>query len=392
MKKLLILSNKVPYPSQDGSSIAMARLLEDLLALQTIEITYGALNTTKHYKDPKDFPAPIAQAINLEVFNVNTSPSISSALNNLCFSRAPYHSIRFFVRPMIDWLRGFEDNQFDFVLLEGAFMGDYLNEVQRVGRHCTLRAHNLEHRIWQRTSEAGINPLKNWYLTLQSKRLRKFEIGLVANVDTVWSISEEDKKWFEKINPKTTTIAVSIVEQELLSNLTPLTCFHLGALDWEPNLQGLDWFLTSVWPRVLKKIPNATFHIAGNNPPQRLQSEQSKNYTVHGRVPDAEEFAKSHGVAVVPLLAGSGIRIKMIMNASWAIPMVSTRIGAEGLFNESNRGVLLADSAEEFASALIELLTSPKNAATLGMQANRYILSGFGPESIQKNIASAWSI
>lgn len=370
----------------------MARLLEDLLALQTIEITYGALNTTKHYKDPKDFPAPIAQAINLEVFNVNTSPSISSALNNLCFSRAPYHSIRFFVRPMIDWLRGFEDNQFDFVLLEGAFMGDYLNEVQRVGRHCTLRAHNLEHRIWQRTSEAGINPLKNWYLTLQSKRLRKFEIGLVANVDTVWSISEEDKKWFEKINPKTTTIAVSIVEQELLSNLTPLTCFHLGALDWEPNLQGLDWFLTSVWPRVLKKIPNATFHIAGNNPPQRLQSEQSKNYTVHGRVPDAEEFAKSHGVAVVPLLAGSGIRIKMIMNASWAIPMVSTRIGAEGLFNESNRGVLLADSAEEFASALIELLTSPKNAATLGMQANRYILSGFGPESIQKNIASAWSI
>ncbi|MDC3217430.1 glycosyltransferase family 4 protein [Schleiferiaceae bacterium] len=392
MKKLLILSNKVPYPSQDGSSIAMARLLEDLLALQTIEITYGALNTTKHYKDPKDFPAPIAQAINLEVFNVNTSPSISSALNNLCFSCAPYHSIRFFVRPMIDWLRGFEDNQFDFVLLEGAFMGDYLNEVQRVGRHCTLRAHNLEHRIWERTSEAGINPLKNWYLTLQSKRLRKFEIGLVANVDSVWSISEEDKKWFEKINPKTTTIAVSIVEQELLSNLTPLTCFHLGALDWEPNLQGLDWFLTSVWPRVLKKIPNATFHIAGNNPPQRLQSEQSKNYAVHGRVPDAEEFAKSHGVAVVPLLAGSGIRIKMIMNASWAIPMVSTRIGAEGLFNESNRGVLLADSAEEFASALIELLTSPKNAATLGMQANRYILSGFGPESIQKNIASAWSI
>ena len=392
MKKLLILSNKVPYPSQDGSSIAMARLLENILALQTFEITYGALNTKKHFKDPKDFPAPIAQAINLEVFNVNTSPSISSALNNLCFSRAPYHSIRFFVRPMIEWLRGFEDNQFDFVLLEGAFMGDYLNEVQRVGRHCTLRAHNLEHRIWQRTSEAGINPLKNWYLTLQSKRLRKFEIGLVANVDTVWSISEEDKKWFEKINPKTTTIAVSIVEQELLSNLTPLTCFHLGALDWEPNLQGLDWFLTSVWPRVLKKIPNATFHIAGNNPPQRLQSEQSKNYTVHGRVPDAEEFAKSHGVAVVPLLAGSGIRIKMIMNASWAIPMVSTRIGAEGLFNESNRGVLLADSAEEFASALIELLTSPKNAATLGMQANRYILSGFGPESIQKNIASAWSI
>jgi len=392
VKKLLILSNKVPYPSQDGSSIAMARLLEDLIALRTFEITYGALNTKKHFKDPNDIPIDIKRAINLKVFNVNTSPTIYSALNNLLFSRAPYHSIRFLVKPMIKWLRGFKKNQFDYVLLEGAFMGDYLNEAKRIGQHCTLRAHNLEHRIWERTSEAGTNPLKNWYLTLQSKRLKKFEIGLIEKVDTVWSISEEDKKWFEKFNPKTTTIAVSILHQKPVLKLAPLACFHLGALDWEPNLQGLDWFLTSVWPAVLDKIPNATFHIAGNNPPQHLKSDEGKNYIVHGRVPDAEEFAKSHGVAIVPLLAGSGIRIKMIMNASWAIPMVSTRIGAEGLFNESNQGVLLADSAEDFASALIELLKTPENATTMGMQANRHILSSFGPKSIQENIVSAWSV
>lgn len=370
----------------------MARLLEDVLALQTFEITYGALNTKKHFKDPKDIPNDIVRTVNMKVFNVDTSPSISSALKNLFFSRAPYHSIRFFVKPMIDWLRSFEKNHFDYVLVEGAFMGDYLNEVQRVGRHCTLRAHNLEHIIWERSSEAGSNPLKNWYLTLQSKRLRKFEIELVKNVNSVWSISHEDKKWFANYNPNTTTIAVSIQPQKTITDLASLSCFHLGALDWEPNLQGLDWFLSSVWPYVLEKIPNATFHIAGNNPPKHLQSEERKNYVVHGRVSDAEEFAKSHGIAVVPLLAGSGIRIKMIMNASWAIPMVSTRIGAEGLFNESRQGVLLADSAEEFASALIELLTSSTNATTLGMQANGHILSRFSPKSIQENIASAWSV
>ena len=76
MKKLLILSNKVPYPSQDGSSIAMARLLENILALRTFEITYGALNTKKHFKDPKDIPIDIARAIDFKIFNVNTSPTI----------------------------------------------------------------------------------------------------------------------------------------------------------------------------------------------------------------------------------------------------------------------------------------------------------------------------
>jgi polysaccharide biosynthesis protein PslH len=392
VKKLLILSNKVPYPSQDGSSIAMARLLEDLLALETFEITYGALNTRKHHKNLMDFPKQISSAIQLKVFNANTSPTITSAVSNLLFTSAPYHSIRFYIKPMVDWLRGFQQGHFDFVLLEGAFMGDYLNDVQRITQHTTLRAHNLEHIIWERTSEAERNPWKKWYLTLQSQRLKKFERTLTKTVDSVWSISNEDKKWFERCNPKTSTIAVSIERQELLTDLAPLSCFHLGALDWEPNLQGLNWFLTSVWPIVLQKIPSATFHIAGNNPPKHLQSDAVMNCTVHGRVPDAEVFAKSHGIAIVPLLAGSGVRIKMIMNASWGIPMVSTTIGAEGLFNEINQGVLLADSAEDFAHALIELLNSRDKANTLGTLANQHILSSFGPEFIQENIAKAWSV
>ena len=108
MKKLLILSNKVPYPSQDGSSIAMARLLEDLLALETFEITYGALNTRKHHKNLMDFPKQISSAIQLKVFNANTSPTITSAVSNLLFTNAPYHSIRFYIKPMVDWLRGFQ--------------------------------------------------------------------------------------------------------------------------------------------------------------------------------------------------------------------------------------------------------------------------------------------
>jgi glycosyltransferase involved in cell wall biosynthesis len=123
-----------------------------------------------------------------------------------------------------------------------------------------------------------------------------------------------------------------------------------------------------------------------------MQSDQKKNITVHGRVPDAQEFAKSHGIAVVPLLAGSGVRIKIIMNASWGVPMVSTRVGAEGLFNANAQGVVLADSAEEFSQALIALLQNPEKSLALGHTANQHILSNFGPKSIQEKIAQAWSV
>ena len=96
----------------------MARLLEDLLALNTFAITYGALNTQKHHKDINDFPKRVSKAITLKTFEINTSPSVHSALNNLLFSRAPYHSVRFFVKPMIDWLGTFENGYFDFVIID----------------------------------------------------------------------------------------------------------------------------------------------------------------------------------------------------------------------------------------------------------------------------------
>jgi len=392
MKKVLILANKVPYPSKDGSSIAMARMLESLLSIEDIDITYGALNTIKHKKDVADFPQDILDKVIFTSFEVDTSPNIISGIQNLLFTNKPYNAIRFFVNSMRKWLLTFDDYYFDHVIIEGAFMGDYLPIAKKKGKHVILRSHNLEHVIWERIADNVGDPFRKFYLNLQASRLKSFEEHLTKQSDSIWSISPVDAAWFKGWNIHTHHIPVAVEDGVPVQAIVPMRCFHLGALDWEPNLQGIEWFLSLVWPLVLDMRPEAEFHMAGNNTPEHIKSQPENKVTVHGRVSNAESFSKSHGISIIPLLSGSGIRIKLLENARIAIPVISTTVGAEGVYNRSRSMIPLADEPLDFAEKLVDLLDHPEKAKQMGLCLQNDIMTTYSMPSTIKLIDSAWPL
>lgn len=392
MTKALILANKIPYPSKDGSSIAMARTLECVLQLPDVEVTYGAINTLKHRKHVDDFPKEIKRQIVLKTFEEDTSPNPRTGLINLLLTNKPYNATRFLVHSMQEWLYGFDDNYFDVIIIEGAFMGYYMPIAKVKGKKVVLRTHNLEHIIWERTALNVGDPLRRAYLKIQSNRLRNFEERITQLADSIWSISPVDAFWFKALNSNTHHVPVAVTPSEPLSEVVPLKCFHLGALDWKPNLIGLEWFIAKVWPKVLSARPNAEFHVAGNNTPDHIQSDPSKNIFVHGRVPSAAAFASSHGISVIPLLSGSGIRIKLLENGRMGIPVISTRIGAEGVYDEHNPLIPLSDFPADFAKKLIELLDDTEKALKLGQEVRTDILKRFGFERAVDMMKDAWPV
>ena len=386
--KVLILSNKLPYPSDDGSSIAMARLLETLV-MKELDLHYYAINTDKHGKDV-DVSKTHQPNITFEAFAWNTSPKPSTALGNLA-TNLPYHVSRFYIPTLLQRLEAFETNSFHTVVLEGAFMGMYVSEAKRIGQQTILRAHNVEHEIWQRLAENEKNPLKRWYLKLQSRRLQKFESQLSLAVDQIWCISEKDQKWFESLTPAASFIPTAVLPKPGPSNIQPLRCHHLGALDWAPSIQGLQWFMTEIWPEVLKRVPQAEFHIAGNNPPENFQFPKDQNIFFHGRVADATAFTHEHGISVIPLLAGSGMRIKILQNSAAAVPSISTAIGAEGIYTKDSTEAIIVESVAEFVEALVELVQQPERALALGQKAQEDILNRFGMQPTLQRIEKVWS-
>lgn len=392
MPKVLILSNKVPYPSKDGSSIAMARLLENLLDIEDCSITYGALNTLKHRKSIDEFPKEIQNRIDLHSFKVNTSPTIFNGLHNLLLTKAPFNTIRFFVEPMKQWLEGYENESFDLTVIEGAFMGDYLSLAQEKSKKVVLRAHNLEHKIWERSFENTRSVLKKWYFKIQAKRLKIFETLLCKQVDAIWSISPVDSHWFEALNKHTSFIPVSIHAEDPNFSIAKNKCFFLGALDWHPNIESVEWFLKHVWPIITAANPEMEFHIAGNNTPKYLEQLQVRNVFVHGRVPNAKDFAEQHGISIIPLLSGSGVRIKLLENGSQGIPTVSTSVGAEGIYSKGSNIIPITDTPQEMAEVVLQLASDLDRTFSLAQAFHEDIKARFSPITSIQTIQQAWPI
>lgn len=385
---VLILSNKLPYPDSDGSSIAMARMLE-VLVMKKFSVHFLAINTNKHFKDIGVSREHIP-TVTFEAFVWDTSPKVLSAITNLS-SSAPYHVSRFYIPTLLNRLKKFKDGMFDTIILEGAFMGMYLNECKRIGNRIILRAHNVEHQIWTRLTINEVSRLKKWYLKLQSNRLKRFESNLARSVDQIWCISKNDLEWFELHTNKCHFIPTAVLPQKDPEKIVPLKCHHLGALDWAPNIQGLQWFISEIWPKVIKIIPKAEFHIAGNNPPSNFKVPEKLNIFYHGQVENAVNFMHNHGISIVPLLAGSGMRIKILQNSAAGVPTLSTAIGAEGIFKKGSDKAIIVESEQEFISGLIRLFESPDTTQVLAKKAKEDILRRFGIQATLERVEEVWS-
>ena len=173
-------------------------------------------------------------------------------------------------------------------------------------------------------------------------------------------------------------------------NIQAKKCFFLGALDWLPNLESVEWFLTHVWPLVYASDSSIEFHLAGNKTPSHLLNVNLPGVTVHGRVASAEEFTKNHGVSVIPLLSGSGVRIKLLENGYHGIPTVSTSIGAEGVYSTSDNIIPLADNAESFAKHVVKLCTDSAKATAVAEALHEDISRRFSSANSIQAILSAW--
>jgi len=140
------------------------------------------------------------------------------------------------------------------------------------------------------------------------------------------------------------------------SSATPPRIVFTGSMDWEPNIDAVEFFCGQIWPRILAEFPNAIFQIVGRNPFAKVQRLASQSVQVTGTVPSVTDYLRGATVVVVPLRIGGGTRLKIYEAMAMGKALVSTSIGAEGLSFENGRDLLLADDASSFAEAILLLL------------------------------------
>lgn len=390
--RILILSNKVPYPAKDGSSIAIRSMVEGLM-LNDAKVHLLSLNTKKHYRHPAEFHSLLPKGLEFDKVDVDTDISPWKAFLNLLSGKA-YHISRFLQSNFKARLKEeLQNNLFDIVQLEGLSMAVYLTLIRNYSNApVVLRAHNIEFQIWDRHRQHEKSFLKSLYLAIQCKRLKRFEQRVFDKVDASLFITKQDRKFYKSLGHKQQSLVapcgLNPADYPLQEDDedAEFDLIHLASLDWMPNQQGAIWFLNEVWPLVLEARPNTRMAFGGRNMPKEIIEKSSNKLWLYPEVKDAQEFVAKGKVAVVPLLAGSGMRIKLLEYLAWAKVTISTSIGAEGIDLEENKEILIADDAESFAAGIVYLLDDNRARMNMKNAARRFFEAHYDNKKLGKDI------
>ena len=391
--KILQITNKIPYPDTDGGSIACLNLTRGFASLGH-EVTILSMVTLKHSVALNNIPGNIKKLARFILVDVPAPITWHGALKNLLFSELPYNAERFIDPDFEATLKNLLDKEkFDVIQLEGLYLCPYIKIIRDHSKALIVyRAHNIETEIWER-SVAMAGGLKKWYLKILCRRLRNFELAQINAYDAVVPITSRDGEILQRLgNDKPMHVSQTGIDASRLApdrkNLEYPSVFHIGSLEWAPNQEGLLWFLDNCWGRLSEKFPALKFYIAGRHAPDWLIKKISRPGVVFlGEIEDAYRFMNSKAVMVVPLFAGSGMRIKIIEGMALGKAIVSTSIGTEGIGTTHGENILIANTGDEFVGAVSELVENKALFEKTGLNAIRYIHDNFDNSAIAGKLA-----
>jgi glycosyltransferase involved in cell wall biosynthesis len=388
--KILQLCLKPPLPAKDGGCIAMNNITMGLMeAGHTVKIL--TIFTQKHDFVLDDLPADYIEQTQIEGVFIDTRVNLVDAFANFVTSDS-YNISRFFSADFdIKLTKLLKFNRYDVIHLESLFMTPYMATIRRnCNTPVVLRSHNLEFIIWERIARGTENFFKRNYLKYLANKMRRYEISMLNYVDGIASISDEDRQRFMDlgIRRRIKTIPFGIDLRNY--PITPLdrseiSLFHIGAMDWGPNIEGIQWFLNKIWWRIHDEFPQLKLYLAGRNMPMD-EMPILPNVVYLGEVDNAIAFMQSKKIMIVPLLSAGGVRVKIIEGLAMQRAVISTSLGAEGLECEHQKNILLADTPEQWLDAISELITNEDRIHELGVHGREHVKTYFDISGISKTL------
>jgi glycosyltransferase involved in cell wall biosynthesis len=238
-------------------------------------------------------------------------------------------------------------------------------------------AHNATWTIVERMRQAVpffLRPV----LSLEARRVKYYEGQIVRRFDHTLAVTDIDERDLlealrfasqtggQGSRPPAITITPIAVDtgslQPVQRKAGSRNIITLGTLHYPPNADGIRWFVREVFPAIRSQVPDVTLTIAGKNPPpdfQQLAEQHAPAIQITGYVPDLQPLMESAALMVVPVRAGSGMRVRILEAFARAMPVVTTTIGLEGINARPGEDVIVADTPEDFATAVVALLQDP---------------------------------
>jgi glycosyltransferase involved in cell wall biosynthesis len=391
---VVIVASELPYPPTAGNRTRTLNLARRLARRH--RITFIA-----HRNAEAEEAARVLGQHGIETMLVNrvipakSGPLFYARLVANLASPHPYsvasHSseaIRLAVRAFAD------QHRIDLWQAEATTLIDALEDLN--GACKVVIAHNVESLIWQRYHEAEPNPLKRWYIKQQWRKFERFERRAFAEATRVVAVSAEDARLMQQFGRGRVDVVDNGIDrayfEAIQADRDPRQILFLGSLDWRPNLDAVKLLLDRILPAVLAEEPSARLCLVGRKPPgsviRRVQALE--RIELHADVPDIRPYLARSGVMVVPLRIGGGSRLKILEALATGLPVISTRVGAEGLELLPGRDFMEANTVDEMVHTLIGCLRDPGLAQAQAARVRRFVLDRYDWDMLATKLESVW--
>lgn len=382
--RILFLSQILPYPLDAGPKTRAYYVLRYLA--ERHEVTLCSFVRATDSQDAIDHLRHYCASVQTVPMVRSPAKDVAHLLRSLA-SRRPFIIERDRVPAMGRMLKAqCALHKFDAVHSDQLWMAPYALEASRVTKGeqrplTVLDQHNAVHLIPGRMAGSEPNALKRALLALEARKMARYEVETCRRFDRVVWVTEQDHAAVQQKagavdGPPSTVRRSAVIPICGDASATAPICRRpdarrvtfLGGLHWPPNAQGVRWFVEKAWPQVRAQVPNCTLTIIGKDPPP----VSAEGIEVTGYVADLQPLLSETAVFIVPLLAGGGMRVKIVDAWMWGLPIVSTSIGAEGIDQRDGENILIADEPADIARAVVDVLQSREVADRLGASGRRW--------------------
>jgi sugar transferase (PEP-CTERM/EpsH1 system associated) len=391
--RILWIKTELLHPVDKGGRIRTYQMLRALR--REHHVTYLTLDDGSAAPDAVERSSEYCHELIRVPFTPapRSGPRFFAALARNLVSRLPYAVARYDVPAMREAIEQVvRAGEVDVVVCD--FLMPSVNVPRDLGVPTVLFQHNVEAMIWQRHAEVAGNAVKRAYMTEQWRRMVRHERDECQRFDHVVAVSAQDAEMFRRdFGVRSVSDVPTGVDTDYFVPVPRATTrshelVFTGSMDWLPNEDAIRWFAAEILPRVRARVPDATLTVVGRHPPPSIRAlDGVGGITVTGSVPDVRPYIARAAAFVVPIRIGGGTRLKIYEAMAMERLVVSTPIGAEGLPLRDGVAVVLAESADAFADAVVQALEDPARADVIAAEGGRIVRERYGWDRVARQFA-----
>ena len=359
--RILLIDEEFPYPLNSGKRIRTFNLAKNLSKNnKLIYLAYGDINSDSFNFIRNNSIQPIA--VKSPSRRQSGTMFYLKLIQNL-FSQYPYivtsHYTNRFQKKILQLL---SEKKYDVIICETTPYAVFVKNIKKSKK--IIVAHNIESSIWKRYEKYETNIFKKIYISIQRRKVEKFEKNCFLWVNGATAVSQLEA---EELSKYSVNYSPTVIENGVDTNFFTETNNEIdlnqlvftGSMDWRPNQDAVFYFVNEILPLIKQIKPDIKVTFVGRKPPKSIMELNKRDdISITGTVDDVRPYISNAAVYIVPLRIGGGSRLKILEAMAMNKAIVSTSVGAEGLMVVNGENIILADKPQDFSNSVIELINT----------------------------------